>query len=186
MSNELHPVLKALRGRRSPRGSIVVSRRSLALGVLAWGALRKWKIPAHAAAYEDAYAVRIGEEVDIGDIAPGQWRHFEIEGSPVFVHRLTTDEIDSRPIPPGTQIKPEKTVSKEWIALSGTCTHAGCRILRTLDRPSGFICPCHGSEFDIYGHVVRGPAKHNLPTVPYSISDAKLIFLPDDAQGGRD
>ena len=45
-----------------------------------------------------------------------------------------------------------------WAVLS-TCSHNGCEVrkLRTL-----FECPCHGSEYDLGGKVLRGPAPDPL------------------------
>lgn len=45
----------------------------------------------------------------------------------------------------------------EVIALSSKCTHQGCEV----DNPSNgiILCPCHGSEFDLHGDVLRGPAQ---------------------------
>ena len=160
----------------------VISRRSFALGILGSGLVGDRQRLASAAVFEDVYVVRTGEPVDIQDIAPGQWRHFEIEGSPVFVHHLTQDEIDRCPISPDSEIMPEKAVSNEWIAVSGICTHTGCRIMQPLGQHGGFVCPCHGSEFDIYGHVVKGPAKRDLATVSHTVSNARLIFLGDAQQ----
>ncbi|HLH70843.1 MAG TPA: ubiquinol-cytochrome c reductase iron-sulfur subunit [Candidatus Dormibacteraeota bacterium] len=49
-------------------------------------------------------------------------------------------------------------VGSELVVLSATCSHLGCQI----NPPSGgqkiFLCPCHGSEFDLRGKVVHGPA----------------------------
>lgn len=45
-------------------------------------------------------------------------------------------------------------------AISRVCTHLGCIVKAT---PSGFSCPCHGSEFASDGSVVRGPAPKALP-----------------------
>ena len=44
-------------------------------------------------------------------------------------------------------------------ALSAVCTHLGCRV-----RSSGHFlrCPCHGSTYDLDGHVVWGPARRPL------------------------
>ena len=44
-------------------------------------------------------------------------------------------------------------------ALSVECTHQGCHV-----RPSrnSFVCPCHGSTFDLEGRVIHGPAKAPL------------------------
>ncbi len=45
-------------------------------------------------------------------------------------------------------------------AISTVCTHLGCVVGR---QEKGFYCPCHGSEFDLEGRVVGGPAPGGLP-----------------------
>ncbi|WP_224959305.1 QcrA and Rieske domain-containing protein [Geomonas subterranea] len=44
-------------------------------------------------------------------------------------------------------------------ALNLVCTHLGCTVNVT---PAGLICPCHGSEFDSEGRVLKGPADRAL------------------------
>jgi Rieske Fe-S protein len=45
--------------------------------------------------------------------------------------------------------------------VSATCTHLGCRLaFNTAER--SWDCPCHGSRFDIDGHVLQGPAVKDL------------------------
>ncbi|MBU5638425.1 Rieske (2Fe-2S) protein [Geomonas sp. Red69] len=44
-------------------------------------------------------------------------------------------------------------------ALNLVCTHLGCTVNVT---PAGLVCPCHGSEFDREGRVVKGPADRAL------------------------
>lgn len=53
-----------------------------------------------------------------------------------------------------------RTGQDTFSALSAICTHQTC----TISGYSGstFICPCHGSEFDTAGRVVRGPAVASL------------------------
>lgn len=45
-------------------------------------------------------------------------------------------------------------------AVSAVCTHLGCTIRQSDD---GFLCPCHGSCYDVSGKVVSGAASRNLP-----------------------
>lgn len=51
---------------------------------------------------------------------------------------------------------------------SSRCTHLGCKINNESD--GNFICPCHGSKFDLNGNVVSGPAAENLNLLEYKIN----------------
>jgi Rieske Fe-S protein len=53
-----------------------------------------------------------------------------------------------------------RTGADTFVALSAGCTHQACEI--TAFSGQTFICPCHGSEFDTNGRVVRGPASSPL------------------------
>jgi hypothetical protein len=44
---------------------------------------------------------------------------------------------------------------------SYTCPHAGCQA-KWDESKKYFMCPCHGSQFDKDGKVLRGPAKDDL------------------------
>jgi Rieske Fe-S protein len=46
-----------------------------------------------------------------------------------------------------------------FAALSARCPHLGCLVQR---RGAGYVCPCHGSEFDVRGARVRGAARRGL------------------------
>ena len=52
------------------------------------------------------------------------------------------------------------TQQGKYTALLVRCTHQGCQPDPIGDR---FVCPCHGSEFDLEGAVLRGPAERSLP-----------------------
>ena len=53
------------------------------------------------------------------------------------------------------------------------CTHKGCEV-----RPSDgkLACPCHGSQFDLDGHVIKGPAKSDLQTFPVTTDDQHVLI----------
>lgn len=58
--------------------------------------------------------------------------------------------------------------------LSSHCTHLGCKISKI--EQGNFICPCHGSEYDLQGKVIKGPAHKNLEIIPSKIvNEGKTI-----------
>lgn len=46
-----------------------------------------------------------------------------------------------------------------FYALKAICTHLGCQ---PAQRGDAFVCPCHGSIFDLQGRVEHGPALRAL------------------------
>jgi Rieske Fe-S protein len=59
-------------------------------------------------------------------------------------------------------------------AMSALCTHRKCKLDAQTDH--SFLCPCHGSTFDAFGHVTEGPAKRDLPMLPsYTSEEGHLI-----------
>jgi Rieske Fe-S protein len=89
--------------------------------------------------------------------------------STIDVSSLTTDGatlVTSAPGFDGAPILVVRDGARRFHALSMQCTHEGCPV-----RPPvhGIItCPCHGSQYDLEGHVRRGPAQ--LPLARYSVA----------------
>ena len=128
-------------------------------------------------------------EVDISAIAVGQQVVFKYRGHPLFVRRRTPKEIEEAkavnvadlPDPlarnenlpesaPATDANRE--IHPEWLVLVGVCTHLGCT--PTVSTPQvpqgeygGWLCHCHGSQYDTAGRIRKGPAPQNLPVPPY-------------------
>jgi Rieske Fe-S protein len=50
-----------------------------------------------------------------------------------------------------------------FVAFSASCTHLCCTVQFT---GNGFACPCHGSTYDLSGHVTGGPAPRSLTSLP--------------------
>jgi cytochrome b6-f complex iron-sulfur subunit len=57
-----------------------------------------------------------------------------------------------------------------FIALSSKCTHLGCTVPWD-DKEKRFICPCHGSSYDITGDIITSPAPRPLDTYPVHIEN---------------
>ncbi len=49
----------------------------------------------------------------------------------------------------------------KFVGVDIKCTHRGCDVDFKPDEKK-FFCPCHGSEFDQYGRVTKGPAQKDL------------------------
>lgn len=58
-------------------------------------------------------------------------------------------------------------------ALSAKCTHMGCTVSFEA-KGDYFLCECHGSEFNMNGKVLKGPATLPLPVYNVSISGDKI------------
>ena len=58
--------------------------------------------------------------------------------------------------------------NEKTTVLSSHCTHLGCKINKIEN--GRLACPCHGSEYDLEGNVLKGPAYRNLEKVPSQIS----------------
>ena len=57
------------------------------------------------------------------------------------------------------------TAQNAFVALSAICTHQTCTISGFGNQ--NYVCPCHGSTFDVNGRVLGGPAPaplHQYPT----------------------
>ena len=57
-----------------------------------------------------------------------------------------------------------------FLALSRICTHLGCSIPWDEEQQK-FVCPCHGSSFNMLGEVLSPPAPRPLDTFPVRIEN---------------
>jgi ubiquinol-cytochrome c reductase iron-sulfur subunit len=93
----------------------------------------------------------------------------------VFIRRRTQEEIAQvRAVPMSDLIDPEKDDARvqkghdEWLVVVGVCTHLGCIPEAKGGDYDGWLCHCHGSQYDASGRVRHGPAPKNLPVPEYS------------------
>ena len=77
----------------------------------------------------------------------------------------------------------------ESYALNAECTHLGCVV--PWDAMQGkFVCPCHGSQYDRTGAVLRGPAPGPLKLAKVGVEEetGKVLMEPwveDDFRTGE-
>lgn len=62
-----------------------------------------------------------------------------------------------------------------FAAVVPICSHLGCSVRK---EGTGFFCPCHGSEYDLDGSVVQGPAERPLKNYRAELSgDLLTVYL---------
>ncbi len=115
-------------------------------------------------------------DIDLADIAPGKILRRLWQGKLILVRHRTEAEIqaarakDNDPILLDPELD-ENRVKKgfeQWLVVLGNCPHAGCIPIEKQDEFIGWSCPCHGSEFDTSGRVIKGPASSNLKVPDYA------------------
>jgi ubiquinol-cytochrome c reductase iron-sulfur subunit len=126
-------------------------------------------------------------EQDISKVALGQEITIKWQGKPVFVRHRTPKEIadavavDHNPSAFNGLRDPQKDADRvkagksEWLILVGVCTHLGCVPTFGQGEYGGWLCPCHGSQYDTSGRIRKGPAPKNLEVPTYAfLSDTKV------------
>jgi cytochrome b6-f complex iron-sulfur subunit len=95
---------------------------------------------------------------------------------------LNTHNVGERTLAQGLKGDPTYIVITEnkQIAdygINAICTHLGCVVPWNIAE-NKFKCPCHGSQYDSTGKVVRGPAPLSLALVHANVEDDKVSFTP--------
>lgn len=95
----------------------------------------------------------------------------------------TVAELDQGPIvvsqglPQPVVVVRDSAVPSGVAAVNPTCTHAGCQV-EWQSQEKIFACPCHGSQFQADGTVVRGPASQPLEQYEAKIEGNKVMVKP--------
>jgi ubiquinol-cytochrome c reductase iron-sulfur subunit len=139
-------------------------------------------------------------EVDVSGIPAGQMVTVEWRGKPVWVLRRTPEQLEElkkdaslladpnsqRPgFTPKYAENEYRSRKPDLFVCVGICTHLGCSPHQQPDVApgiDGFLCPCHGSTFDLAGRVFKNvPAPDNLEVPPYQyLSDNRIIIGVDE------
>ncbi len=69
-------------------------------------------------------------------------------------------------------------------ALYKVCTHLGC-IYPWSDAAGIFACPCHGSQFQLTGDYIAGPAPRALDRFAFEIRDASGAVVGTSTEKGE-
>jgi ubiquinol-cytochrome c reductase iron-sulfur subunit len=144
---------------------------------------------------------------DFSTLAPGQIMTVEWRSKPVWIIRRTKEmiegvaRVDAKVSDPNSDVpmQPEyakneyRSIKPELLVLVGICTHLGCspqskpaedKAELGADWEGGFLCPCHGSKFDLAGRVYKGaPAPVNLEVPKYTYLSDTRILIGDDTKG---
>ena len=65
----------------------------------------------------------------------------------------------------------------ENYGINAVCTHLGC-VVPWNAAENKFMCPCHGSQYNFQGKVVRGPAPLSLALAHADILEDVVTFSP--------
>lgn len=97
----------------------------------------------------------------------------------VDVSSLTSNNTALRSqTPDGNSLLIVRQSATSYITLLLICTHSGCGGIDMQQSGSTINCSCHGSQFDLSGHVTRGPATSNLTTYSTTLdSSAKKVTV---------
>jgi cytochrome b6-f complex iron-sulfur subunit len=74
------------------------------------------------------------------------------------------------------QLLVDRSSDTQFNALTAVCTHAGCIVSGFDSSNNQFVCPCHGSRYDLSGHVVQGPASTSLQKFQSNFSGSTLTI----------
>ena len=156
---------------------------------------------------EKAKAAGAAVEVDISALKPGEKLTVEWRGKPVWIMKRTPEQLESlkktepqladpnsdrKAYPTPDYAKNQhRSIKPEVFVGVGICSHLGCSpsdMFQPGAQPSlpddwqgGFLCPCHGSTFDMAGRVFKNkPAPDNLEVPPHMyLSESKLLIGED-------
>jgi Rieske Fe-S protein len=83
----------------------------------------------------------------------------------VDVSSLTADNTALHSVTPsGKEILVVRRATGDFVSVLLICTHSGCAYPSIDLSGQSIQCSCHGSAFDLFGHVTHGPASTNLET----------------------
>ena len=156
---------------------------------------------------ERARALGVPTDFDLSKLDPGQmaiilWRKqpiYVVKRTPQMVASLQGHDEQLKDAKSEDSEQPDyarntmRSRTAEVLVLIGICTHLGCLPKQHFAPgdaelgptwPGGYLCPCHGSRFDLAGRVFDGsPASVNLRIPPYSFPNQNRLVVGVDEKG---
>ncbi|WP_042298535.1 ubiquinol-cytochrome c reductase iron-sulfur subunit [Paraburkholderia bannensis] len=147
---------------------------------------------------------------DISNLRPGSMMTVAWRGKPVFIVNRTeammaavvqadpmvadphTDHPFSMPLPSYCRNEyRSRPDHPHLLVVVGVCTHLGCTPVPRFQSgpqpglpdnwPGGFLCPCHGSTYDLAGRVFKDkPAPQNLDVPRFMFVSTANILIGED------
>jgi ubiquinol-cytochrome c reductase iron-sulfur subunit len=151
-------------------------------------------------------------EADISTLKPGEKMVVAWRGKPVWILNRTPEMMaslksndallaDPKSERTGFSTTPEyarndaraRSDRANLLVMVGICTHLGCSPTdRFATGPQtglpdnwdgGFLCPCHGSTYDLSGRVYKNkPAPDNMQVPPYQFLSETRLLIGDDTK----
>jgi ubiquinol-cytochrome c reductase iron-sulfur subunit len=182
---------------------LALAGAAVGVGAIAWPFIDSMEPAA------DTLAAGEPIEVDISKIAPGQQIVVMWRGKPILLVRRTPEALKTLQSPsllrilsdPDSKVVQQPPYAENWhrsvnpeiAVLVGICTHLGCVPVfypnpsatdPQPNWPGGYLCPCHGSKYDLAGRVYSGvPAPYNLPVPPYRVVNDKTLRIGENPSG---
>ena len=141
-------------------------------------------------------------KLDAGQMAIVLWRKqpiYVVKRTPEMVASLGGHDDELKDPKSDESEQPRYAVNAmrarkvDVLVLIGICTHLGCLPKQRFAKddaemgatwPGGYLCPCHGSRFDLAGRVFKGsPASVNLRIPPYSFPNDRTLVVGLDEKG---
>ncbi|UVI40084.1 ubiquinol-cytochrome c reductase iron-sulfur subunit [Qipengyuania spongiae] len=128
-------------------------------------------------------------EIDVSAIEPGQAIKAVFRKQPLFVRRLTPQEIAAADAVDAGSLRDPQTLAErtkeghlDMLVTMGVCTHLGCVPLGAAEGEvrgefGGYFCPCHGSHYDTAARIRKGPAPSNLLVPDYEFTSDTTILV---------
>lgn len=126
-------------------------------------------------------------DVDISTIEPGQSIKGVFRDQPLFVKRMTAEEIAEMKAVDAASLRDAESLedrlgegNTDILVQLGVCTHLGCVPLGAGEGEDkgefdGYFCPCHGSHYDAAGRIRKGPAPTNLAVPEFAFTSETTI-----------